>query len=111
MKLLEGVILKGIRTYLTAYELMEVEPPFFVMLSLLNVKGYRISRREDILINDIPIDRQHLIIPEVVIEESFPNVEQLMRPIIDVKQNFTSLRKKSPTYKRQGAFSTSESGR
>lgn len=33
--------------------------------------------------NDVPIDQQHLIIPEIVMEKSFPNVEQLMQPIFD----------------------------
>jgi hypothetical protein len=57
-----------------------VEPPLFVMLTLLGVAGYRLDRSD---FDDHTIDRNDLIIPEVRVEEFNADPHEVMRPIFD----------------------------
>lgn len=58
-----------------------MEPPIFVMLSLLGVKGYKMA--VSIYDSGHPIDRDLLILPEVVIDSYESDVAKAMKPAFD----------------------------
>jgi len=81
----EEELIKALAAYLNVQGKLSVEAPFFAMLSLLGVRGYGIggvssfySRRGQDL-----IERDTLIIPEVVIEEFECDLYEIMRPAFD----------------------------
>ena len=67
-----------------------VEPPFFIMLSLLDVKGYRMSIPAMSMRfpqDNRPINRNNLLIPEVMIENFDAEPSKVMKPIFDAVWN------------------------
>src|SRR5216683_7360895 len=85
----ETNLLRAIRRYLDALEGLDVEPPLFVMVSFLGVKGYRILFNPDVFedIYDHRIDRSNLIMPEVLIDSYDCNLTEVMKPIFDTIAN------------------------
>ncbi len=85
----ETNLLRAIRRYLDALEGLDVEPPLFVMVSFLGVKGYRILFNPDVFedIYDHRIDRSNLIMLEVVIDSYDCNLAEVMKPIFDTTAN------------------------
>jgi hypothetical protein len=89
----EQVLLQKVRFYLNLQKYsLAVEPPIFIMLSLIGVYGYTMTVKrsrfefgEDYLGN--PIDRDVLIIPEIMIEKFEINVDKPMGDIFDVVWN------------------------
>ncbi|MBA7616748.1 hypothetical protein ES703_24047 [subsurface metagenome] len=81
----EEELVKALEAYLNVQGKLGVEAPFFVILSLLGVRGYGIggvrsfySRR-----GQDRIDRDTLVIPEVIIEEFECDIPEVMRPMFD----------------------------
>lgn len=67
-----------------------VTPPVLVMLSLTGVKGYRMLVDALSRHHAQPVDRDDLIVPETMIEDSWPDrsgVERLLRPMFDAIWN------------------------
>jgi len=85
----ETNLLRAIRRYLDALEGLDVEPPLFVMVSFLGVKGYRILFNPNVFedIYDHRIDRSNLIMLEVVIDSYDCNLAEVMKPIFDTIAN------------------------
>lgn len=81
-------VLAGLRGILAAQQRLGVEPPLFVGLSFLGVKDYcmwvdqRFSRHRN-----EPIDRDNLLVPEVVIEDYDTRLVDLMKPAFDTVWN------------------------
>lgn len=86
---LEKHLIEALPIYLGAQREIGVEPPIFLMLSLLGVSGYYMStgrhrlRRYD----QSPIDRDALLVPEIVLESFEHQSSQTMRPAFDVVWN------------------------
>jgi len=80
-----GILLHALRRYLSVQEQLGVEPPLFVMLSLLGVSGYTMDVRSH------PIDRDALLIPENVVESFECDLAEVMRPIFDAVWNAAGL--------------------
>lgn len=84
----EWEILQALPRFLSVQKNLGVEPPLFIMLSLLGVKDY---------IMDVnlgfnrwfgnPIERDALLVPEVVIEDFNVASDQVMKPIFDAVWN------------------------
>jgi len=85
----EEVVLKFIRHYLNVQQELGVEPPLFVMLSLLKVRGYTIIGPQPSYASRLvhPIDRDDLIVPEIVVETFNSDITLLMRPAFDTVWN------------------------
>lgn len=81
---LEKMIRGALRTYTTLQRELMVDPPFFVLLSLLGVRGYRVITEStfDFGPHD-PIDRDDLIFPEVVMQEVEQSAEVVLKPTFD----------------------------
>ncbi len=87
----ESDLIISLTTSLDVQQRLGIEPPIFVMLTLLGILGYKVPvparYRFDHGLTPIPIDRQHLEIPEVMIEGFHINQAQAMKPMFDVIWN------------------------
>ncbi|HEX6777665.1 MAG TPA: hypothetical protein VF099_05650, partial [Ktedonobacterales bacterium] len=86
--LLDQKLLAASSRYLKVQELLEVEVPVFIMVSLLGVKHYKITIPEErgFNIND-QIDRPDLIVPEALIDAFESDIAQAMKSIFDTIWN------------------------
>lgn len=82
-------ILRALQHYLPFQEKSGIEPPLIVMLSLIGVKDYimgvdygRFSYEDT-----YPIDRNMLLLPEVLFEQFNLETSKVMRPIFDAVWN------------------------
>lgn len=86
----EEALLRGLRRILDLQKRLGVEPPVVVMLSLVGVKSYMMyvapERRFD---GGHPIDRDALLIPEVLVEDLDGDVDAILHPIFDALWNAT----------------------
>jgi hypothetical protein len=81
---IETAMAKSLSRYIRTQEKLGVEAPLFVMLALLGVEGYRIGGSDRHWESDgHAIDRNDLIIPEVMVEDFNSDPHEVMRPIFD----------------------------
>lgn len=86
----ERRIIEAVSNYIGLHRFLEIEPPVFVMVSFLNVKGFRMGMNSELMIAvpDQPyIDRDNLILPEVMIDNYDVDVPKALRPIFDAVWN------------------------
>ena len=84
--LYERELLAVIPLYLSIQERLGVAPPLFLMLSLLGVSGFVMAVTPKLeLFGDraYPIDRDSLVLPEIIIESFGIEPAAAMRPIFD----------------------------
>lgn len=86
--LFEKKLVGAVARYLPVQKALGVEPPVVVMLSLLGVSGYVVVAAERrlprIILEDIPpIDRDTLLVPEVIEERFDCAPHEVMKPIFD----------------------------
>ena len=79
----EKEIVKGLRQFLEAQISVGSQMPVIVMLTLINVKGYRMAVDPRFMSSGSTIDRDILILPEVMVEDTTQPPEQILRPIFD----------------------------
>ena len=80
----ERELIGGFSGYLDMLKKLNIEPPIFLFLSLLGVKGYTMDRKEGIFLDEsYPIDRDILLIPEVVIENYNVEPQHILKPCFD----------------------------
>ncbi|MBI4024011.1 MAG: ATP-binding protein [Verrucomicrobia bacterium] len=80
----ERYLISIIQHYLETERQLELHPPIFVVLTLLGVHGYRMAvapGRESRIRH--PIDRDSLLLPEVIIEDFGVKVATVLRPVFD----------------------------
>lgn len=86
----ERRLLEAINRYLAAQKQLGVEPPIFIMISLLEVKGFKIrfdGLENRIFEEDHLIDRAKLILPEIMIDNFDNKLTEVMRPAFDTIAN------------------------
>lgn len=84
----EQKILESISEYFSVHQKLGVEPPIFIMLSLLGVKGYEMGVNFGFGRSfGSPIDRDVLLVSEVMVEDLNFNLPQVMKPIFDTVWN------------------------
>lgn len=87
----EEELIKSLSDYLLVLKILGVELPVFIFLTLLGVKGYsmgidkwKLLDKHKILIDKVhTIDRDILMVPEVVIESYDINAKDVLRPCFD----------------------------
>lgn len=85
---IEASLIDALPRYLRAQKHLGIEPPLFIMLSLLGVAGYSLAVNHRFrLYDNHPIDRDTLLLPEVMIESFEQTPDQVLRPIYDVMWN------------------------
>ncbi len=87
----EKKIIQGVTKYTSIQKKLGAEPPFFIMLSLLDVKGYSMSINSPLNFGSLrlnhQIDRSNLLVPEVLIENFDFESSKVMKPIFDAVWN------------------------
>ncbi len=80
----EEVLIEALPNYISVIETLEVEPPIFIFLTLLGVKGYSMGMRPGRYSGPIhKIDRDVLLLPEIVIETYDIEPENVLKPSFD----------------------------
>ncbi len=99
---IERGFLQVFKRGMKAQQLLGVELPVFVMVSMLGVAGCYMSPwgGTTILTGD-PIDRTDLVFPEVVVDTFSPDYHQVMKPIFDTLWNASGY-EGSPNYTENG---------
>ena len=99
----EEELLEALPRFLSIQKELGVDPPLFIMLTLLGVKGYAMT--VGFLGHDIhPIDRDTLMVPEVMIDRFDTSPAELMKPIFDAVWNATGF-SRSMNYDENGKWS------
>ena len=102
----ERKLVVAVKRFLELQRFLDSNPPFFVMVSFLGIKGYKIALQRSIhhiAEYTSEIDRNNLIIPEVMIEDFDANVADTLRPIFDAVWNAAGLGS-TPNYDEIGKF-------
>ncbi len=83
--LYERELIDSLSNYLSTLETLNVEPPIFLFLTLLGVKGYRmgVDQSRIFITEHHVIDRDILSLPEVVIENYEVLAEAILKPCFD----------------------------
>jgi len=78
-------LIQSLQEYLELQKKLELLPPVFIMLSLLGVKGYSMSVNNYRFYNTVhPIDRDIVLIPEIIVDDYATNASDILRPAFDV---------------------------
>lgn len=78
----ERQIVDAMKDYKELIHFLSVEFPLFIMLSFLDVKGYKLSYGR-VLDGRREIDRNHLIVPEIMVENLDGDLARVMKPLFD----------------------------
>lgn len=81
----EQELIKSLNAYFSLLKTLDVELPIFVFLTLLGVKGYSMSvdRFKFPTRRSHTIDRDILLLPEIIIESYDVSAEKKLRPMFD----------------------------
>lgn len=102
---LEPELFKAVERYCRALGQLQIAGPVFVMLSLLGMKGFRfhLGTWPDPMSPMTPIDRDDLILPEVMMEDMDQRADALLRPVFDQIWQAGGL-DSSPNYDAEGRW-------
>ena len=79
----EVSILEALKNYISVQEHLNVDLPIVIMLTLLNVRGVIMDANIGVNASRNPIDREVLLLPEIIVEEFGERPATIMRPIFD----------------------------
>ncbi|MEK4216289.1 hypothetical protein A6279_23860 [Bacillus wiedmannii] len=79
---IERELISTVQRYIEIHKLLQTELPFVLMVSLINVKGFTIK-------DSSPIERDFLIVPEIIVESFDIDISQTIKPIFDTIWNAT----------------------
>lgn len=101
--LFERDLISALATYLRTLKNLEFEPPIFVMISLLGVKGYTMAVDRSKLFTpyEQKIDRDSLILPDILVENYNSEPARLLCPAFDAVWQSTGF-EGSPNYDENG---------
>lgn len=87
----EEGIATTIKYYLQLMNNLEIGPSFIVSATVINSSGYKIKYTlpfsSSLVPNDVPIDKDALILPEVEIMDSSSDIFTILKPIFDTLWN------------------------
>ncbi|HLC73836.1 MAG TPA: ATP-binding protein [Candidatus Nanoarchaeia archaeon] len=88
----EDWLLKTIKNYLDILNGLNIDFPIIIMVSLLDVKGFKMNISKDlewrlIIPNENKIDRDNLIINGVIMNNKNEDISKLVKPIFDAVWN------------------------
>jgi hypothetical protein len=99
----ERELIDALDRYLRLAHAVGAPPPYMVALSLLDVRGLRLSRGQQYVQQPRPIDRDNLILTETVVEDLTLNPATILKPSFDVIWNASGLAG-SPHYTSDGEW-------
>lgn len=82
----ERDILYNTREYIKALSILNISPPFAVLISLVNVNGLvlTVPNKWRHPYHDTPIDRPNILLPEIIIDDYDDNIEKKLQPVFDI---------------------------
>lgn len=98
----EYTLVRYLTDYLQVLQIVGIEPPFIIMLSLFGVEGYRIPYPAELRIART-IDRDTLVLPEVILQDYKFDASEIMRPIFNALWNSAGL-PRSMNYDAEGKW-------
>ena len=97
---------EAVKRYVVAQQKLNVEPPLFVMVSLLGVQGFRVEfGHGSNAWDDYKIDRSDLIVAEAMIEDFDFDVTKVTSPIFDTIANAAGWKHSMISYDEHGQSS------
>ena len=89
---IEKELINVVQRFIEVYKKFNIDPPVFLFLTLVDVKDYHISTRNEFRDHEAyPIDRDIIQIPEIIIEDLNFEPSQLLKPIFDSLWNACGL--------------------
>ena len=82
-------LIQALPVYLSIQKSIGVELPIFVILSMLQVRGYNLAPEDSFESTDI--DQDDLLLPEIQIDKWGSDLTQLMKPVFDIVWNSLGL--------------------
>lgn len=80
----ERELLQTVKDLLKFQAELGVEPPIFALLTLIGVRGYSMAVGAGFLPRTpTPIERDHLFVPEVVVESFESTVDLIVKELVD----------------------------
>jgi hypothetical protein len=98
----EQEIIEALDRFFLVQNSLETEPPYFLFLSLIGVHGYSLptsTRLGGRFLN--LIDRNDLLVPEIVVEDISVTASAILRPAFDAVWNAAG-KPQSPSYDSEG---------
>jgi len=85
----EEELIEALNCYIKVMKIIEVEPPMLIFLTLVGVKGYYmgVGRQRITFVTPPSIDREILLLPEVIIENYDIAPEKILKPCFDAIWN------------------------
>jgi len=77
----EDALIEGTTRYLRLLDQLAIQPPLFLMLTLLDVGGYRLAVRNGL--SDFRLHRSSLVLPEELLQSLNGDTDTLLRPTLD----------------------------
>jgi hypothetical protein len=99
----EEELIKSVPGYLSVLKALNVALPVFISLTLVGVEGYSMGVDRFRRFESTPIDREVLILPEVMIETYECKIDEVLRPIFDSIWNACGY-PKSLNYDKEGKW-------
>jgi hypothetical protein len=81
--LFESQLMHSLSAYSALMNELSVEPPAYIFLSVLGVKGYRMETSARRMFQVPLIDRDHLLIPEAIVHSYDIEAKDILRPCFD----------------------------
>jgi len=89
---IEKELINVVQRFIEVYKKFNIDPPVFLFLTLVDVKDYHISTRNEFRDHEAyPINRDIIQIPEIIIEDLNFEPSQLLKPIFDSLWNACGL--------------------
>ena len=105
MRRYEQIVIEAVDRYLRVLRELLIEPPFFVILSLLGVNGaFMATSPRQTIVDPHPIDRNRLTAPDVLIERFDADIARELRPAFDSFWNACGI-SRSLNYDKEGHWS------
>lgn len=104
----EKEIISALERFFIIQNVLETEPPYFLLLTLLGVQGYNLSTRaHGIEHYKNLIDRNDLLVPEILVEDISLPATSILRPAFDAVWNAAG-QPQAPFYDAEGNWSTKQ---
>lgn len=98
----EQDIIRALERFKSIQNKLETEPPYFLLLTLLGVQGYNLpTRARSIGRHNNLIDRNDLLIPEILVEDITLPAATILKPAFDAVWNAAG-KPQSPFYDVEG---------
>jgi hypothetical protein len=104
MYTIEGKTMEYISKMLQLYSVIEIQPPYFVFVSIVGIKGFTVSVPDNYwLLDTCPIVQSDLLLPEIIIDSLTDDLQRKIRPVFDMIWNAGGV-SKSLNFDDEGKF-------